>query len=58
MRLCIIRHTIYDLKGYGLCRERHCLWAVPLLIFVLFTLVLSKLLSYKSKRDILFLLPM
>nr|DAM50105.1 MAG TPA: hypothetical protein [Caudoviricetes sp.] len=32
MRLCIIRHTIYDLKGYGLCRERHCLWAVPLLI--------------------------
>ena len=20
------------LKGYGLCRERHCLWAVPLLI--------------------------
>nr|DAU37470.1 MAG TPA: hypothetical protein [Caudoviricetes sp.] len=33
MRLCIIRHTIYDLKSYGLCRERHCLWAVPLLIF-------------------------
>lgn len=32
MRLCIIRHTIYDLKGYGLCRERHCLWTVPLLI--------------------------
>nr|DAT78543.1 MAG TPA: hypothetical protein [Bacteriophage sp.] len=32
MRLCIIRHTIYDLKGSGLCRERHCLWAVPLLI--------------------------
>nr|DAE13712.1 MAG TPA: hypothetical protein [Siphoviridae sp. ctQqU1] len=32
MRLCIIRHTIYDLKGCGLCRERHCLWAVPLLI--------------------------
>nr|DAL44133.1 MAG TPA_asm: hypothetical protein [Caudoviricetes sp.]DAY56988.1 MAG TPA: hypothetical protein [Caudoviricetes sp.] len=26
--------------------------------FVLFTLVLSKLLSCKSKRDILFLLPM
>mgnify|MGYP006959866933 CR=1 FL=1 len=23
------------LKGYGLCRERHCLWAVPLLIFCL-----------------------
>nr|DAS96071.1 MAG TPA: hypothetical protein [Caudoviricetes sp.] len=20
------------LKGHGLCRERHCLWAVPLLI--------------------------
>nr|DAM22566.1 MAG TPA: hypothetical protein [Caudoviricetes sp.] len=32
MRLCIIRHTIYDLKGSGLCREWHCLWAVPLLI--------------------------
>nr|DAR49217.1 MAG TPA: hypothetical protein [Caudoviricetes sp.] len=32
MRLCIIRHTIYDLKGCDLCRERHCLWAVPLLI--------------------------
>jgi hypothetical protein len=23
---------IYDLKGCGLCRERNCLWAVPLLI--------------------------
>nr|DAT37509.1 MAG TPA: hypothetical protein [Caudoviricetes sp.] len=32
MRLCIIRHTIYDLKCYGLCRERHFLWEVPLLI--------------------------
>lgn len=20
------------MRGYGLCRERHCLWAVPLLI--------------------------
>nr|DAM25731.1 MAG TPA: hypothetical protein [Caudoviricetes sp.]DAT40084.1 MAG TPA: hypothetical protein [Caudoviricetes sp.] len=20
------------MKSYGLCRERHCLWAVPLLI--------------------------
>nr|DAQ47817.1 MAG TPA: hypothetical protein [Caudoviricetes sp.] len=82
MRLCIIRHTIYDLKGYGLCRERHCLRAVPLLIlqknpllfrspafhagyvvgkvgdFVLFALVLSKLLSCKSKCDTLFSLPM
>nr|DAV47007.1 MAG TPA: hypothetical protein [Caudoviricetes sp.] len=27
-----MRETPLDLKGYGLCRERHCLWAVPLLI--------------------------
>nr|DAN21366.1 MAG TPA_asm: hypothetical protein [Bacteriophage sp.] len=28
------------MKGYGLCRERHCLWAVPLLIldFTIFSL--------------------
>lgn len=30
-----MRETPLDLKGYGLCRERHCLWAVPLLIFCL-----------------------
>nr|DAG73283.1 MAG TPA: hypothetical protein [Caudoviricetes sp.] len=28
----IMRETPLDLKGCGLCRERHCLWAVPLLI--------------------------
>nr|DAP39240.1 MAG TPA: hypothetical protein [Caudoviricetes sp.] len=27
-----MRETTLDLKGYGLCRERYCLWAVPLLI--------------------------
>lgn len=27
-----MRETPLDLKGSGLCRERHCLWAVPLLI--------------------------
>lgn len=28
----IMRETPLDLKGYGFCRERYCLWAVPLLI--------------------------
>ena len=27
-----MRETPLDLKGCVLCRERHCLWAVPLLI--------------------------
>nr|DAG21312.1 MAG TPA: hypothetical protein [Caudoviricetes sp.] len=27
-----MRETPLDLKGSGLCREWHCLWAVPLLI--------------------------
>nr|DAH60502.1 MAG TPA: hypothetical protein [Caudoviricetes sp.] len=34
-RLLTVRtmwETSLDLKGSGLCRERHCLWAVPLLI--------------------------
>nr|DAZ40193.1 MAG TPA: hypothetical protein [Caudoviricetes sp.] len=38
-----MRETPLDLKGYGICRERHCLWAFPLLILQKNSLALSKL---------------